>query len=158
MSFSIIAAIATNNVIGKNNKLPWHIPEDLEHFYSLVYGKPVIMGRKTYESIGKPIANSKNIILSHNPELKLVGCKVVNSIDTVLNLYKDKSEIMVIGGAAVYRQFLPFTSKMYLTFIDHQFDGDTYFPKWQVSEWETIAESAIRSNLYSWRLLTLQRK
>ena len=82
----------------------------------------------------------------------------MNSIDTVLNLYKDKSEIMVIGGAAVYRQFLPFTSKMYLTFIDHQFDGDTYFPKWQVSEWETIAESAIRSNLYSWRLLTLQRK
>lgn len=158
MSFSIVSAIASNNVIGKNNKVPWHIPEELKHFYKLVYDKPVVMGHKTYESIGKPIENSPNIILSHSPSLQLAGCRVANSIATVLSLYQDNIEIMVIGGESIYRQFLPFVNKMYLTFIDHQFDGDAYFTEWQASEWETIEECWVQLHLYPYRLLTLQRK
>ncbi len=144
MSLSIIAAIASNNVIGKNNKLPWHIPEELEHFYKIVYGKPVIMGRKTYESIGKPIENSLNIVLSHNTSLQLADCKIINSVTAVLDLYKDA---MIIGGESIYRQFLPFVNKMYLTFINQQFDGDAYFPKWQINEWKTIEDGTIHGNL-----------
>jgi len=158
MSLSIIAAIASNNVIGKNNKVPWRIPEELKHFYKLVYGKPVVMGRKTYESIGKPIKNSPNVILSHSPSLQLAGCRVVNSVAAVLNLYQNDVEVMVIGGESIYRQFLPFVNKMYLTFIDHRFDGDAYFPKWPASDWEIIEECAVQSHLYPYRLLTWQRK
>ncbi|CAL7963716.1 Dihydrofolate reductase type 3 [Gammaproteobacteria bacterium] len=158
MSLSIIAAIASNNVIGKNNKIPWSIPEELKHFYKLVYGKPVVMGRKTHESIGKPVENSPNVILSHSPSLQVAGCGVINSVADVLNLYQNDVEVIVIGGESIYRQFLPFVNKMYLTFIDHQFDGDTYFPGWQASEWETIEECAVQSHLYPYRFVILQRK
>lgn len=158
MSFSIIAAISANNIIGKNNKLPWDIPEELAHFYKMVYGKPVIMGRKTYESIGKPIENSINIILSHDPSLQLPNCKVVNSVSAVLNLYPDDIEVMIIGGASIYRQFLPFVNTMYLTFIDHKFDGDAYFPEWHPNEWKMVDKHEIQSNLYPCRFVTLIKK
>jgi len=152
MSFSIIAAIASNNIIGKNNKLPWYIKEDLEHFYKTTYGKPVIMGRKTYESMGKPIENSKNYVLSHNPSLKLQNCKIIHSTADALSL--DDTEIMVIGGESVYSQFLPFVNKMYLTLIDHEFDGDAYFPKWKESEWKIIDEYRYESILYPYKIVT----
>ncbi len=157
MSFSIIVAIASNNIIGKNNKLPWCIPEDLDRFYKLIYGKPIIMGRKTYESIGKPIKNSRNIVLSHNPSLHLPDCEIVHSVAAVLDLYRDDTEVMVIGGESVYRQFLPFVNKMYLTFIDHQFDGDAYFPEWRASEWDIIDEQAAQTSSYPCRFVTLMR-
>ena len=102
------------------------------------------MGRKTYESIGKPIENSLNIVLSHNTSLQLADCKIINSVTAVLDLYKDA---MIIGGESIYRQFLPFVNKMYLTFINQQFDGDAYFPKWQINEWKTIEECTIHGNL-----------
>jgi dihydrofolate reductase len=158
MSFSIVAAIAANNVIGKNHKMPWRIPEELKHFYKIIHGKPIIIGRKTHESIGGPIENSQNIVLSREAALQLTGCKVINSITAALNLYHDDTEIMVIGGASVYHQFLPFVSKMYLTFIDQQFDGDAYFPEWQRDEWESIEESAIQTASYPCRFVTFQRK
>lgn len=157
MSFSIIAAIASNNVIGKDNKLPWHIPDDLEHFYKTIYGKPVVAGRKTYESIGTPIKNSQNIVLSHNPALKIPGCKIVNSITDVLNSYPNDYEVMIIGGASIYHQFLPLVNKMYLTLIDQEFEGDSYFPKWHINNWQIIDESTMKSNLYPCRLLILQK-
>lgn len=156
--FSIVAAIASNNIIGKNNKLPWHIPEEMNSFYKLIHGKPVIMGRKTFESIGKPIKNSRNIILSHNKSLAPVGYEVFNSIASILDLYSNRIEIMVIGGGAVYSQFLPFANRMYLTLIEHEFDGDVYFPKWSQNEWETVEEKRYKSNLCSYRFLTLLRK
>jgi dihydrofolate reductase len=158
MTFSIIAAIAANNVIGKTNKLPWHIPEELKHFYKLIHGKPIVLGRKTYESIGKPIKNSQNIVLSHDISLQLPGCKVVDSVAAALNLYHNDGEVMVIGGASIYQQFLPFISKMYLTIIDHQFDGDSYFPEWQTSKWKIIREHEVKSSLYPYRFITLKRK
>ena len=158
MSFSIIAAISSNNVIGKDNKLPWHIPQELEHFYKIIHSKPVVMGHKTYESIGKPIEKSPNIILSRNPSLQIPGCKVTNSIPNTLDSFHENIEIMVIGGGSIYRQFLPLVNKMYLTFIDHDFNGDAYFPKWQKNEWEIIDEYPILTNSFPCRFVTLQKK
>lgn len=176
MYYSIIAAISSNNVIGKNNKLPWHIPEELAHFYKIIHGKPVIMGRKTYESIGRPVENSKNYVLSHDPSLplKLSGCTVVNnSLVDILpfspktrakahdyhtkNILNDNTEVMIIGGESIYRQFLPLANKMYLTFIDHEFDGDAYFPEWKESKWQVIDEQIPKTSLYSYRFVTLAR-
>lgn len=157
MSFSIIAAIAANNVIGNKNKLPWHIPQELEHFYKTVYGKPVVMGRKTFESIGKPIVNSENYVLSHNPTLQLKGYKIVHSIDSILKLYPQNIEVMIIGGASIYRQFLPFVNKMYLTIIDHKFDGDSYFPQWNFEQWKIVNEVILQTNSYPCRFVTLEK-
>ncbi|EKD46071.1 MAG: DfrA [uncultured bacterium] len=159
MPFSIIAAIATNNVIGKNNKLPWDIPEDSEYFYKIINGKPVIMGRKTYESIGGAIKNSQNIVLSHNHLLQLPACIVMHSISEVLDLYQDSTEeVMVIGGTDIYREFLPFVDRMYLTFIHSDVDGDVYFPKWQKDEWVVTDKRDSKSSLYSYSFVVLQRK
>ena len=159
MSFSIIAAIAANNVIGKDNKLPWNIPEDLEHFYTLVYGKPVVMGNKTYESIGSAIKNSQNIVLSRNHSLQLSDCVVVHSVSEVLDLYQDYTkEVMVIGGADIYKQFLPFVDRMYLTFIHGDISGDIYFPKWKKDEWVVTDKRNSKTNLYSYSFVVLQKK
>lgn len=155
MSFALVAAIAANRVIGKNNKLPWYIPEDLQHFYQLITNKPVIMGRKTYESIGKPLPSSRNIVLTRNLQLKLPSCEVVHSLDEVLNSFRGIA--MIIGGATVYQQFLPLAERMYLTLIEHAFVGDSYFPQWQANEWKTIEESTQCNDRYTWRYLTLQR-
>ena len=159
MSFSIIAAIAANNVIGKDNKLPWNIPEDLAHFYKIIYGKPVVMGLKTYESIGGAIKNSQNIVLSRNHSLQLSDCVVVHSVSDVLDLYQDYTkEVMVIGGADIYQQFLPFVDRMYLTFIHKDIDGDVYFPKWQKDEWIVTDKRDSKSSLYSYSFVVLQKK
>lgn len=154
MSFVIVAAVAANQVIGKNNKLPWHLPEDLQHFYQLIAHKPVIMGRKTYESIGKPLPSSRSIVLTRNHHLKIPGCEVIHTLHEILNA----SDIfMVIGGATIYQQFLPFAERMYLTLIEHAFVGDSYFPKWQANDWQIIEESTKCNDSYTWRYLTLQR-
>ena len=159
MSFSIVAAIAANNVIGKENKLPWNIPEDSAHFYKIIYGKPVVMGLKTYESIGGAIKNSQNIVLSRNHSLQLSDCVVVHSVSEVLDLYQDYTkEVMVIGGADIYKQFLPFVDRMYLTFIHGDISGDVYFPKWQKDEWIVTDKRDSKSSLYSYSFVVLQRK
>ncbi|MBU0744162.1 MAG: dihydrofolate reductase [Gammaproteobacteria bacterium] len=158
MSFSIIAALAKNNVIGKDNKLPWNIPEDLAHFYSVVNGKPVVMGRRTYEAMGGPIKNSENIVLSCDQSLKIPGCVVLHSIDEVLDRYKNSSqEIMVIGGVPIYEKFLPLVDKMYLTFVNHYVDGDLYFPKWKDDDWVVTSKQDFKSDLYFYSFVILKR-
>lgn len=158
MPISIIAAISANNVIGINNKLPWSLPKELENFYKLIYQKPVVMGHKTHESIGKPIKDSKNYILSNNPNLQIPGCTVINSIDTILDLAEQiNTEIMIIGGESIYQQFLPFANKMYLTTIEHEFIGDTYFPIWSKDDWQTIDQQRVVSETYPYNLITLQK-
>src|SRR3990167_205188 len=102
MITSLIAAISKNNVIGKNNKLPWHLPADLKHFKNITMGKPIIMGRKTFESIGKPLPGRQNIIITHNKNYRATGCDVFSSIDDALNAVKHQSEVMIIGGANLY--------------------------------------------------------
>lgn len=154
MPFSIVVAMATNNIIGKNNKLPWSISEGLEYFYKVIKGKPIVMGRKTYESIGGAIKNSPNIVLSHDRSLQLPGCVMVHSVAEVLALYKHYTdEVMVIGGAEIYRQFLPYVNKMYLTLIHSDVEGDTYFPKWENNGWKVTWQRDSSSNLYAYSFI-----
>lgn len=158
MPLSIIAAISSNNVIGKDNRLPWDISEDLEHFYNLVAGKIVIMGRKTYESIGGAINGSENIVLSKNRSLRLPGCTVLHSVEEMLKLYGDsQQEVMVIGGAEIYQQFLPLAGKMYLTFIHADIDGDVYFPDWDKKQWRVVDMRDSKNGEYSYSFVTMVR-
>lgn len=157
MSISIIAAISTNNVIGVDNKLPWNLPKELENFYKLIYQKPVVMGHNTFRSIGKPIKDSKNYILSHDSSLQIPDCAVINSTDIILKLAEQlDTEIIVIGGESIYRQFLPFANKMYLTIVEHEFVGDAYFPTWPKNNWQITGEQKITSEIHPYTLLTLQ--
>ncbi len=159
MSFSIIAAVAKNGVISKDNKLPWNIPEDRDYFYKIIYGKPVVMGRNTYEALGRPIKGSENVVLSHNKELRLPGCVVVHSFADVWRRYQNVAiEVMIIGGAAIYKDFLPLANKMYLTLIDNVIVGDVYFPKWHEEEWRIIDRRSSRFGEYSYSFLVLQRR
>ncbi len=127
---SIIAAMGQNNGIGKNNKLLWHIPGDLKHFKEITSGNIIVMGRKTYESIGRPLPNRTNIIITKNNKFKAEGCLIRNSFNEVLEeakSYKDK-EIFIIGGGQIYKQALPHTDKLYLTIVDDEVQADTFFP------------------------------
>ena len=127
---SIIAAMGQNNGIGKNNKLLWHIPGDLKHFKEITSGNIVVMGRKTYESIGRPLPNRTNIIITKNNKFKAEDCLIKNSFNEVLKeakSYKDK-EIFIIGGGQIYKQALPHTDKLYLTIVDDEVQADTFFP------------------------------
>jgi dihydrofolate reductase len=127
---SIIAAVAENRAIGLKNKLLWDIPEDMKHFQVITRGHPVIMGQKTFESIGKPLPNRVNIVLTQEPDLKIVGCITVNSIEQALTEAKkhDQEEIFFVGGGTVYKQALPLADKLYLTVVKGNFEADTYFP------------------------------
>lgn len=152
MSFSIVAAIADNNVIGSNNRLPWKLPEDLMHFYQLIDGKTVVMGRKTYDSIGKPLKNSNNIILTRQGQLKIPGVTILTSLSELLAQFQDSTaEIMVIGGAKIYQQLLPWVNKMYLTIIHANIAGDSFFPSWKKEHWllTTKQQNATKDYTYS---------
>jgi len=131
MILSIIVAMAENRVIGKDNDMPWgFLPVDLKHFKDTTNGNPVIMGRKTYESIGKPLPNRRNIILSRQ-DIEIDGCEVYSSLEKVLEILKDEDEVFIIGGGHVYKEALPFIDKLYLTHIDLKVDGDTFFPEYE---------------------------
>ncbi len=128
---SLVAAMAKNRVIGKDNGMPWHLPADLKHFKAVTLGKPIIMGRKTYESIGRPLPGRQNIVISRDPTYQLDGCDTVTSFEAALELTKHIEEVMVVGGGFLYSQVLPLANKLYLTFIDLEVDGDTQFPEYQ---------------------------
>jgi dihydrofolate reductase len=138
MSLSIIAALSQNRVIGKDNQLPWHLPADLKHFKSLTLGKPVVMGRKTYESIGKPLPERRNIVVSRNLHYTAAGCEVVASLEHALALAGENQEVMLIGGAQLFEQAMPLVDCMYLTLIHQDFEGDCFFPQWQQHEWKEL--------------------
>ncbi len=138
MKISIIVAAATNNVIGRDGELPWRLPEDLKRFKQLTIGKPVIMGRLTYESIGKPLPDRRNIVLSARKGLNIDGCEVVDTPDAAIRLAGDAEEVMVIGGGGVYSQMLPMADRIYMTRIDATFDGDTFFPELNDDEWQVV--------------------
>jgi len=142
MNISIIAAIADNNVIGKNNQLIWHIPEDLKHFKNLTTGHTIVMGRKTFESIGKVLPNRKTIIISRQIDFLAQGCIVVPTIEAALLLAEDEKEVFVAGGGEIYRQVInhPCTNHLYITKISADFEGDTYFPDIDPRQWELIDE------------------
>ena len=128
---SLIAAMAKNRIIGKDNQMPWHLPADLGHFKAVTLGKPIIMGRKTYESIGRPLPGRKNIVMSRDKDYKLEGCETVTSLENAIRLVQDVDEIMIIGGGFLYAECIPQADKLYLTFIDLEVEGDTQFPSFE---------------------------
>ena len=138
MKISIIVAVAANNVIGRDGELPWRLPEDLKRFKQLTIGKPVIMGRLTYESIGRPLPDRRNIVLSACKGLNIDGCEVVDTPDAAIRLAGGAEEVMVIGGSGVYAQMLPMADRIYMTRIDAMVDGDTFFPELNDKEWQVV--------------------
>lgn len=135
MKISLIVAMDQNGVIGKDNQLPWHLPNDLKHVKEITTGHAIVLGRKNYESIGKPLPNRTNIILTRDKNYSAEGCVVLHSVEEVLNYCKDKDEIFIFGGAEIYALFMPYVEKMYITKIYHEFDGDVYFPEINWQEW-----------------------
>ncbi len=145
---SIIVAVAENGVIGDKNALLWHISEDLKHFKALTTGHPVVMGRKTYESLGRPLPNRPNVVISRQ-ELELPGCRVVHSLSEAVALFPAGEEVFVIGGAQIYAEALPLADRFYLTRVQHSYEGDTRFPAWDASHWRLVAsESFPRGEKY----------
>lgn len=148
---SMIVAHANNRVIGKNNDMPWHLPADLAYFKKTTLGKPIIMGRKTYESIGRPLPGRKNIVISRDSDYQAAGVEVVNSVEAALALVSDSEEVMVIGGGAIYQHCLGAAQRLYITHIDADIAGDTYFPEYDLDIWHKV-DSTIRpadeKNLY----------
>jgi dihydrofolate reductase len=136
---SLIAAMAENRVIGINNTLPWRLPVDLKHFRQLTNGHHVIMGRRNYESIGKPLPDRTNVVVTHNPDYRAPGCLVKHSLDDALAGIQNDPEIFVIGGAEIYRQTLNRADRLYLTRVHAQIHGDTYFPPFDENQWHEIS-------------------
>lgn len=160
MIISIIAAISNNYVIGKDNQIPWHLPADFAYFKKNTLGKPIIMGAKTFESIGKALPGRKNIILHRDKNYKAEGCIVVDSIEAALEAARDAQEVMICGGASVYQQFLPMAQRLYLTYIDHDFAGDTFFPEFEKKEWREISREKHepdQKNPYAYAFVVLER-
>ena len=159
---AIVVAVAENNVIGKNNQLIWHLPADLRFFKNLTMGHPIIMGRKTYESIGKPLPGRTTVIITRQHGFEAPGCIVVNSIDEAISEARTiDQEVYIIGGAEIYKQALAKTDNIYLTRVHHNFDGDTFFPELDEAEWEMESEEKHEpdeKNMYSYSFITLKRK
>lgn len=159
---SIIVAIANNNVIGKDNKLIWHLPEDLKRFKKITTGHTIIMGRKTFESLGRVLPKRKHVILCNDMELNIDNENVIVLEDiSLLKEYIDsEEENFVIGGATIYKLLLPFAQKMYITKIDEDFVGDVYFPKINEEEWKIIQEEQgikNEANPYDYKYITYLR-
>ena len=161
MIISLIAAMDRNRLIGNNNQLPWHLPADFAHFKAATMGKPIVMGRKTFESIGKPLPGRTNIVLSRNPESCFEGAVCVSNFDEAMAVVPDAEEIMIIGGSTIYEMLMPRADRMYITYVDAEFDGDAWFPAIDKSQWrekESLIRAADDKNLYNCRFVTLERK
>lgn len=138
---SIIVAVAANNVIGGENKLLWHIREDLQRFKTLTSGHAVVMGRKTWESLGRPLPNRTNIVITRNPDYKPDGALVAQSLEAAIELAKGDDEIFVIGGGEIYRQAMFIADRLYITHVECSYEGDTTFPDILAEQWRVVEES-----------------
>ncbi|KAF0100661.1 MAG: dihydrofolate reductase [bacterium] len=136
---SVIAAMARNRVIGVNNTLPWRLPEDLKHFKALTMGHPIIMGRKTFESIGKPLPGRTTVIVTRDSRYRVEGCLIATSIDAAIAACAGEPEIFFVGGAELYAQVLPRADRLYLTEIQADYAGDAWFPAFDRDAWEEMA-------------------
>ncbi|MFA4868155.1 MAG: dihydrofolate reductase [Pedobacter sp.] len=139
MMISVVVAIDENNAIGKDNQLLWHLPADLKHFKEVTSGHTIIMGRKTYDSIGKPLPNRRNIVMTRTPELQIPGVEVVSNIDEALALCTtEEEEVFIIGGAEIYKSTLKIVNKIYLTRVHQSYDADAFFPQIDSDLWNEI--------------------
>lgn len=161
-SLSIAVAVGEHFAIGKNNQLLWHMPADLKFFKQTTSGHTVIMGRKTYDSVGRPLPNRRNIVITRDSQLKIEGVEVVNSLDEAIALSQhEEKAVFIVGGAEIYKQALPKTETLYLTTIHHTFDADTFFPEIDRSEWEVLSSNphqADEKNMYDYTFEVLKRK
>ena len=161
MRLSIVVAMDSNRLIGKDNGLPWHLPADLAFFKKLTTGNTILMGRKTFDSIGRPLPNRRNIVITRNADIEITDCEVVNSIEKALSLVQSETEVMVIGGAKLYQQILPIADRLYITQVEGEFDGDTYFPHYDENDWlEVSCEShqPDEKNKHAYHFIILKRK
>ncbi|MDQ0272010.1 dihydrofolate reductase [Cytobacillus purgationiresistens] len=159
---SLMWAMDENRVIGINNELPWHLPEDLKFFKRTTMGHPIAMGRKTWESIGRPLPGRENIVITRNKDFSPEGATVLNSLDELID-YSNKldQDVFVIGGAEIFKSVLPFSDHLYMTMIHHQFAGDTYFPELDLSDWKNLStEKGLKDdkNPYDYEFKIYQRK
>ena len=140
---SIIVAVAKNGVIGDKNSLLWHLREDMIHFRTITSGHPVVMGRKTYDSIGRPLPKRTNVVITRDTDLTIEGCTMAHSLEQAIELFEPSEEIFIIGGAQIYNQALPLADRIYLTVIDKEYEGDTSFPAIDHSQWQQTAREDI---------------
>ena len=161
MILSLIAAMDNNRLIGQDNKLPWHLPADLAHFKNVTMKKPILMGRKTYDSIGRPLPGRKNIVLTRSNDFEIEGVTVYNSLDEAISASQDVDELMVIGGSSIYEMVLPKVQRMYLSYVDGKFEGDAWFPEFDENDWNIIdskEQLPDEKNSYSCKFVTYERK
>lgn len=161
MKISLIAAMGRDRVIGKGGAMPWHLPADLAHFKTLTMGKPMIMGRTTFQAIGRALPGRDNIVVTRDQQFDAQGCIVVHDIDAAIAAAGDASELMVIGGAKLYGQFIDRADHLYLTLIEEKFAGDTFFPEYTRADWEGVSREnhdADGKNPHAYTFLHLRRK
>ncbi|WP_456376145.1 dihydrofolate reductase [Lutibacter sp.] len=157
---TIIAAIAENNALGKDNKLIWHLPADLKRFKKVTLNHYVIMGRKTYESLGKPLPNRTNVIITRNLNFKAEGCIVVNSLQKAIEVSKEDKNPYILGGAEIYKQAITIADKLDLTFVHHKFEADVFFPEIEATIWKEISREYFKAdekNNYDYSFVTFER-
>ncbi|MES2418712.1 MAG: dihydrofolate reductase [Bacteroidota bacterium] len=157
---SIVVAISANNAIGKNNQLLWHLPSDLKHFKEITSGHPIIMGRKTFDSIGKPLPNRRNIIITRKTGLTIPGVEVTHSLAEAISLCKNENEAFIVGGAEIYKEALAFTDRIYLTTVHQTYEADVFFSEIKHSEWKVINQEyhpADEKNNVAYTFSTMER-
>jgi len=158
---SIIAAMDRNRLIGNKNQLPWYLPADLAHFKQVTMGKPIIMGRKTYDSIGRPLPGRTNIVLTRSADFHAEGVVTANTLQQALDYVSTENEVMIIGGSTIYELALPRADRLYLTYVENSFEGDAWFPDFDLDQWHIIASeehSADEKNSSTYRFVTYERK
>ena len=161
MTLSLVVAASSNNVIGRDGGLPWHLPDDLRQFKRLTTGKAVIMGRSTYESIGRPLPDRRNIVMTRNADYVADGCDVVSSVSEAMDAVEGAEEVMIIGGGQVYRDFLPLANRIYLTRVQAEVEGDTYFPEIDEATWRLVSSehhAADEKHRYAFDVMVFERR
>jgi dihydrofolate reductase len=159
-TMALIAAMAQNRVIGRNNQLPWRLSADLKHFKALTMGKPIVMGRRTHESIGRPLPGRQNIVVTRDPDYSAQGCTVVHSISQALDAAGPEAEVMIMGGAELYRQTIGQADQLYLTLVQADIEGDVWFPEIDPGQWHEIERQrhlADEHNEYDYDFIVMQR-
>ncbi|TKC10788.1 dihydrofolate reductase [Pedobacter polaris] len=157
---SLIVAISENNAIGKDNKLLWHLPADLKHFKEITTGHPILMGRKTYDSIGRPLPNRRNIVITRSASLEIPNVEVVNNLEDAISLCAKENEVFIIGGAEIYKHALELTNRIYLTTVHQTYEADAFFPELKMNEWKEVFNEyhpADEKNSVAYTFSTLER-
>jgi dihydrofolate reductase len=161
MRIALVAALARNGVIGRDNRLPWRLPADLQHFKQLTMGRPIVMGRRTWASLGRPLPGRRNIVVTRDRAFRCDGCVVTHSIDEALAAAAGSEEVMIIGGAELYAQTLPQADRLYLTQVMADVEGDVRFPDFDTADWVEVERRACKAdgkNEYDYQFVVLDRR